>query len=42
MASAITQNGRPQVQNEPNAEPSAITAASAMIGPTMAAMTMSK
>ncbi len=29
-------------QNEPNAEPSAITAARAMIGPTMAAMTMSK
>ena len=31
-----------QPQNEPNAEPSAITAASAKIGPTIAAMTMSK
>jgi hypothetical protein len=32
----------PQAQNEPMAEPSTITAASAMIGPTIAAMTMSK
>jgi len=32
----------PQAQNEPNAEPSAITAASAMIGPTMAVITISK
>jgi hypothetical protein len=32
----------PRAQNEPNAEPSAITAASAMIGPAMQAITMSK
>ena len=31
-----------QAQNEPNAEPSAITAVRAMTGPTIAAMTMSK
>ena len=31
-----------QAQNEPNAEPRAITAARAMTGPTIAAMTMSK
>jgi hypothetical protein len=30
------------IQNEPNSEPSTITSASAMIGPTMPAMTMSK
>ena len=35
-------NPGPQVQNEPNTEPSAITAASAIIGPTMTAITMSK
>ena len=31
-----------QPQKEPNAEPSAITAARAMIGPAIATMTMSK
>jgi hypothetical protein len=32
----------PQAQNEPNTEPSPITAARAMIGPIIAAITMSK
>jgi hypothetical protein len=35
-------NHGPQAQNEPNIEPSAITAARAMIGPIIAAITMSK
>jgi hypothetical protein len=35
-------NHGPQAQNEPNTEPSPITAARAMTGPIIAAITMSK